>query len=512
MKKIIPFFILLIAGCSTPSSEDYPNSDSSAPDDEAGLIDSGHNQNNVDGGPGSEAGADGSPNSIPSHCGDPSTPKCSVGASCRSNSDCESQSCNYKNKCIDAPSCINHFGGDTCGSGEAGYATSKHESCCRSLPVPGFSDPSKPGKKVYLDKYEITAGRIRAFVDAVIKEEGKPNFKSWIKKHRPAIWNDAWTAFLPSDYEGDTITISRFLLGDPRHIGQTQEQAGPGVILVPDTDQTVSTGLNYQFNGKIFADLHGTNCGTYAGSYGIPTYYYPSEVLTKIGEIPRADPLNYEGDVIKAQDSLDSKSMNCATNLMFQLLCSFDGGELASNEVIDYVTDSPSNRPVTVSGCGVQFSNHGALLGNITSSSVFTGGRCADAFGGGVNLYFDAGQALPVVGSFLNENHYHYPDLGQSRSDKSWAIASPGRMVKDVVRTVPSDEGWMDLAGNLTEAVLEKSKGAFTGKFSVRGQGVGFGSERSDLNVTYMPNETILRVQRPEAKSGLVGGRCVRFR
>ena len=42
---------------------------------------------------------------------------------------------------------------------------SQHESCCRTLAVPGYDDPAHPGKKVYLDKYEITAGRVRAFIE-----------------------------------------------------------------------------------------------------------------------------------------------------------------------------------------------------------------------------------------------------------------------------------------------------------------------------------------------------------
>lgn len=447
-----------------------------------------------------------------SHCGDQGQDKCKLEEACRSHSDCESEACNYLEKCVENKSCVNYLGGGTCGSGEVGEPGSKHESCCRSLPVVGYVDQSHPGKTVFVEKYEITAGRVRSFVDAVIKEEGKPDFKSWVKKHRPAVWNTDWENFLPTDYEGGTIVIPRLLAGDPRHDGQTPEQAGPGVILPPDTDPTINLGLNHQFGGTMFVDTHGNNCQVFQGSYGFPTYYYPPEALLKNSEVPRPNGFMNDGTIIKAQQVLDVKSMNCAPNYMFQLFCDWDGGELATTEVMDFITDASSDRPLTESGCGLQHSNHGDLLGNITTTSVFTGGTCPDAYGGGVNLFFDAGEALPVPGSFLNTNFYNYPNLASTTSDKSWIVAAPGRMVGDIIKSHTVGDGWNDVAGNLTETVLETVNGQFTGKFSLRNQGIGFGSERSDLNVTLMPGENILRVQRPEAKSGLVGSRCVRFK
>lgn len=62
---------------------------------------------------------------------------------------------------IDIPSCKPHLGGDTCGLGEVGQAGAQHESCCRTLAVADYLDPAHPGKTVYLDKYEITTGRVR---------------------------------------------------------------------------------------------------------------------------------------------------------------------------------------------------------------------------------------------------------------------------------------------------------------------------------------------------------------
>lgn len=437
-------------------------------------------------------------------CGGLTAPKCNTNQSCLTHTDCVTGACRYNKTCADSPSCVNHFGGDTCGSGENEEANAAHESCCKSLKVSGFSDASQPGKTVYLDKYEITAGRVRAFIDSVTAEMGgKPDVKGWVALHRPAVWDTSWDVYLPSDYEGGNITINRLLLGDPRHDGETNP--GPGVIVPPPTDQTVSLGLNQQFNGQIFADVHGNNCGTYAGSFGFPTYYYPSDVLIKYGEVPRGDALGYNGQTIPAKEFLDTKSMNCITNAMLAAFCAWDGAQLATADVMDYVADNVK-RDDAISGCGVQYDNHGDLLGNYFGRTVQSGGRCANVID--INATFDAGDVLPVGSKTLNIHNYHYPDLNNSASDKSWQIAAPGRVTKDAVRINPGDEPWMDIAGNLSESVLNRQNGLF----GLRFRGIGYGSSRSDLNVTLMPGETILRVQRPEVKSALWGGRCMRFK
>ncbi len=437
-------------------------------------------------------------------------PQCGLDQRCLKHSDCLSEACSYTGKCVDLHSCTSHFGGDTCGQGEVGEGVVSHESCCLSLPVLGYVDPTHLGKTTYLDKYEITAGRMRAFVDGITRQmAGKPDVKGWVEANLPTVWNPFWNSFLPSDYDGNVLTIGRLLLGDPRHDGQTPQVAGPGVIIPPSVDQQVSVGLNHQFGGQVFADLHGNNCGVFAGAYGFPTYYYSADVQKKNGEVPRGNAFNANGKEIQAQDFLDVKSMNCVTNAMLVAFCAWDGGQLATSEVMDYVMNSPT-RSQDVSGCGSQYDNHGELLGNVFTNTVQSGGRCPDVTT--INATFDAGDVLPVPGSALNKHNYHYPDLGASDSDKTWEISAPGRVPADAIRVDPTSGTWMDLAGNLNESTLETQNGAATGRFALKGRGIGYGSARSDLNVTLMPGETVLRVQRPEAKSALVGGRCMRFK
>lgn len=531
--RYLHFIPLFLLACSNNLNKDSSNvSNGNLPPDPSldvgcsGVCPDGGNANSSGGSSGVIVGTDGLSDfgKRPADCGRGVARQCEVGESCAAHEDCKSNACDYLGQCIAEKSCVNHFGGDTCGPNEGDGPQTGHESCCKSLPVNGYEDPSHPGKTVYLDKYEITAGRMRAFTEAVIREMGKPDFKGWLAKHRPEVWDDEWTKFLPSDYEGDKILINRMSLGDPRHLNQTQEQAGPGVIIPPATDQFVSTGLNHQFNGQVFLDTHGNNCGAYPDSFGFPTYWYSDSVLKSVGEVPRSDALDLQGHTIRAQDALDSKPMNCSTGLMFQLFCYWatDGeGQLATSEVLDHITQSPSSLGNT-SGCGSQFDNHSIILSGDPAQidpSIRSGGSCPDL--SKIIATFDAGDKLPTIflggvevsdpaknpGNFLNQHIYWYPNYpANDTSEKVWQIASPGRNVADNIN------GFMDLAGNLSEQVLETQGGSFTGLFGVKYRGIGYGSERSDLNFSLIGNETIIRLARPESKSALTTSRCMKYK
>ena len=443
--------------------------------------------------------------------------KCAEGKLCKIDGDC-TVACNYAGICVGAPSCSPHLGGDTCGVGEADQAGNKNETCCRTLPVAGFTDAAHPGKTVYLDKYEITVGRVRAWIEKLAAaNNGNPDVKGWIAANRPQIWNDAWNEFLPTGYEGPTKVIARSLLGDvrPGECDANGHTTNPGVICPPSTDQNQNLGVNYQFNSEVYVDLHGSQCGVFAGSYGYPTFYYTADILNRDHQLPRHDGLDFAGKTIPAKDLLDVKSMNCITNEMLQAFCAWDGGQLATDEVVDFITATPATLG-NDAGCGTQHDNHGQLLGNNFTDTIQTGGRCPDVIK--INATFDGGDNLPVNPSPLNTHNYHYPDLQNSTSDKAWEIAAPGRgtltstTAVDAVAMKSGDEPWMDLAGNLNEAVLDVTGASFTGNFGLKYRGIASGTARSDLNFLMNPGETILRIQRPEAKAAYTGGRCMRFR
>jgi sulfatase modifying factor 1 len=91
---------------------------------------------------------------------------------------------------------------------------SGNDDCCRSLPVPGgtfdrdydgvdFLDRSYPAtvSDFYLDKYEVTVGRFRAFVDAGMGTQENPPAEGTgaHPRIRGSGWRSAWNAKLPSN-------------------------------------------------------------------------------------------------------------------------------------------------------------------------------------------------------------------------------------------------------------------------------------------------------------------------
>ncbi|HEY8073092.1 MAG TPA: hypothetical protein VIF62_03265, partial [Labilithrix sp.] len=112
-------------------------------------------------------------------CGGASAPKCAVDKKCSAHADCASDACGYKGTCVAIRSCTAHHGGDTCGAGE---------DCCTTIDM-----PAAPGGDVKLDKYTITAGRFRQFV-----ERTNGDLRGYMAANAPAWWNASWNAFLPN--------------------------------------------------------------------------------------------------------------------------------------------------------------------------------------------------------------------------------------------------------------------------------------------------------------------------
>lgn len=126
-------------------------------------------------------------------CGGAKAPKCATGQGCKTHGDCASDACAYDSLCVDAPSCTGHFGGDTCGAGETGAPGAQHESCCARVAV--TDRPDEEGGAFWIDKYLVTAGRMRAFV-----ERWGGDLKAWAATSPPG-WDDAWTDALPGSAE-----------------------------------------------------------------------------------------------------------------------------------------------------------------------------------------------------------------------------------------------------------------------------------------------------------------------
>ena len=206
-------------------------------------------------------------------CGGSDAPlanKCDTGKACTVHADCKSDGCGDDGKCSDGRSCTQLHGGRTCGAGESPSAT--NDSCCTELAVP------TRGPNVTVDKYLITAGRMRAFLERVngnVRDAVSTNPK----------WVGAWTQYLPTNM-GEALEQ----LGP---VAQSWEWPAPGTRNYP-RDPWAARGC--QVNGG-----------------GSRTYWQD-----------RTD------DVQKyPKDQLDEKTLNCVTASLTLALCLWDGKDLA---------------------------------------------------------------------------------------------------------------------------------------------------------------------------------------
>ena len=210
-------------------------------------------------------------------CGGTKAPKCKVGQTCERHDDCTSNGCNYAKTCALAPSCAVHHGGDTCGAGLAGQDRDPnsppdavaHESCCIALPV-----PMPDGTTQLVDKYLVTAGRMRAFIE---RYDG--NLEKFIEDAKPKDWwKDEWTEYLPGN-----MAEALFKLGPYPDEGFTRQ----GCVMAP-------------------------------GGGGARTYWQPAN-----------NPAYPDEKQSYAQDVLDEKALNCVEFFMLSAFCLWDGGHLA---------------------------------------------------------------------------------------------------------------------------------------------------------------------------------------
>ena len=245
---------------------------------------------------------------------------CATGKKCVGHADCVADGCNYNGICIAEPSCAQHSGGDTCGAGEIDETTnteeasSAHESCCASLPLPA------PLAATRLDKYEITAGRMREFVNRTGGDIAT-FWANYVKANPTSVAagqiRSQDVQYLPSS---DTDPyISTFKYNDqPGKEGTVVQEVGLHLGLYSHIGATVI------FSDKP-SDLQGCYLGASgSGSYGHPTYWWSATDMSDMSG-------GYEGAHAYTQVQMDEKSLNCVTEMMLVAFCAWDGGHLASS-------------------------------------------------------------------------------------------------------------------------------------------------------------------------------------
>ena len=435
------------------------------------------------------------------------------------NANCLSGACDARGRCADAPSCKPHHGGDTCGRGEiltneTLEAGASHESCCRSIPL---------NATTRLDKYEITAGRMREFV-----RRTNSNVASWwaanqatLQNQLPkagnppvpvtcaSLGNDQWryaycqiaqmADYLPSGLWTPSRTFTRCSNGNGTGCGQ----------------QTIDMGVyRHLGNTTVFPDRPCANCGQGCwlgtGQYdvGHPTYWGNKDWQDNGGSATRRF----------SQAELDVKSLNCMTQVMLAAFCAWDGGRLPTVDELGYQawrTDTSwpwGNSP----GVGevmpgatevVTFPDRTERLVQMTRNN---GTYNANA------PLFNVTNWKPVQEIGMPNVRYTWPLIPASswgQQDMAYLIASPGRMVNDVRRgyvnpETNTEEGWNDLAANLMEATgdYRSNDDGNHGTFP-RVAWVGGSFEvHAPSRMGHEANGNVL------TKYGKMGGRCARAR
>lgn len=350
-------------------------------------------------------------------CGGATAPKCVDDKKCGADTDCRSTACSTKKTCI-APSCKTGSAGiDTCGPGEVGAAGATHESCCRALPL-----PAAPARK--LDRYEITSGRLRAFVTAITAANaGVPNIRKFAKDYATAK---------PTSQLGEILTSYPGLLDMlPDHAGPTNPLPLP-----------IHLGA-YPLDPINALD----GCYVAPGAYGHNAYWQPPADLKPYGIGTKDGAGAATGNRIYSQAQLDTKAVQCVMPMMLAAFCAWDGGELA--RTADYHAIW-GNRTSVVGTQNVKIpwatllpvgqfnwrNGHGASCGNLA------------AWPGCVNP---------------QPPFYAWPAGGDAADDDSPAIGAPGRFPMDITATVASGAdavGWYDVGGNMMESAWPNNPAA----------------------------------------------------
>lgn len=213
-----------------------------------------------------------------------SPPRCKEGQTCAIDADCNTKTaCAPTSKKCVTPSCATAetAGIVTCGAKEVADPTKVHETCCKSLVLPTRSTRR-------LDKYEITSGRFRTFIQKV-----GPNIRQWVANYRAAN---------PSSQLAQLAAVAP----NTSNIFPATKTGPLGLVAHLSFDIDNYNGVRGCYNGN--------------GNYGANTYWQDDMDQAQYGLPSRHLP----------RSESDTKPMNCVMPIMFAAFCAWDGGaELA---------------------------------------------------------------------------------------------------------------------------------------------------------------------------------------
>jgi hypothetical protein len=382
---------------------------------------------------------------------------------------------------------------DTCGRGESTDASGqKHESCCRSIVLPSFGTCSstKPCASIddvcsskttangtceaRLDKYEVTAGRMRQFIESVnatLLQNGEDEYdlQAWL--------NAQFTIDGSGNYTASTPIGKRF----------ADQMAATGL---PMKDIAAIFPSEFYNNGEsdtIVAQLGATTmdpdypsgsqgCFANDGANGASTYWWPAVTNQKVTPVKVGGDVSGDGPRAFTQDYYDIKSMNCAPLWIYAAFCAWDGGHVATLAELD-AAYGPSTYSFDKAGVTTFLPVEYTITA--TPAPPATATHWFQNFVPGTPHYLAAdlppGASASATGVDLTVNwnndsyggnygdFYFYPNGGNlvtphesvtSGLDYSPFIAAPGRFYLDETYIKAGDgatEGWMDLTANMLE-------------------------------------------------------------
>jgi formylglycine-generating enzyme required for sulfatase activity len=473
--------------------------------------------------------------------GDPAHP-CATGKKCKVGVDCTTLGCDYNFKCAPARSCTAHYGGDTCGAGgEGGVGAAAWESCCTTIPVTTASAGT-----VYMDKYPVTAGRMRAFLES---DNVKYNVRGFVQTVQAAgkmpkipvtastaatpvpdglnpVLDAAWNPYLPVSFAGNTDPAELSDCGQSGTCTQVNGECGPSKTCLAGTQQAgIYTSVRNHLGGFIFKNNSQSATGCYVGSPGTHSLRFPDGMQD--GATPD-----------QPVEVYDTKSLNCVDYLMAQAFCVWDGGRLETFQewqqaygtgATPYVAQTatrpaePTQRCDAASSCAwttaaqskidCKTATTGLTCNGAAGKCCLEGGPTASGgSGGGNQTYFgcrfpwatDADHAFcgvswPATTSIEYSDYkysYEYPKL--TNSDFIVFLSAPGRTKGR------GPLGHSDVIGTgfeLTSSVTWNAS-----PLDGRHRWTGNGSwEVHDYNRTYGGTSELIN------KYGKLGARCVKF-
>ncbi len=265
-------------------------------------------------------------------CGGATCAGCGVGLACLTGSDCASGGCNYNKVCAAGRSCVTHYGGDTCGlGGEGGRDGAVWEDCCSTAPVVVGANT------VNLDKYQVTAGRMRVFLESVGYD-----VRGFVQGARAAgavpvipgnaqgrtVLEPSWDLYLPTSFAGTNAAgeLSGCAQRDCLPAGNPNCTCNAGTAF-----RGVYTAASRHLGGFIFNGNAQTSTGCFAGAPGTHAYRFNT---VDEGIAPEFD-----------QNVYDTKSMQCVDYLVAQAFCVWDGGRLETLAEWQAAWASTANTP-----------------------------------------------------------------------------------------------------------------------------------------------------------------------